>query len=145
MSQTPSTLNLPFAEVEANELKAAVVAKFGSLAQFCRITGRNLQKANDALRYSSAASKAYLEALFADAKKYCNQPAKNYHLTEFQRKNIRAALGRSTVVEFCQANPSFTPVYVSRITGGRTKKITKMVKELADALKVDLDEQETAN
>ena len=137
-NQTKKTLSLPFAEVEAKALKAAIVDKFGSLAQFCRITDRSLQILIDRLKHNSATSKQYLAAAFEDAKTRCNQPANGYHLTPILRGRLRAALGGATVVEFCSNHAGFSTVFISRTLNGQTEKITPKVRELAQALNVPL-------
>lgn len=140
-ASTKITFNLPFAEVEAADIRLAIADKFGSVSQFARITNRDSYELKLRLRCKGPASIGYLETVFADAKRLCNQPAHGYHLTPIQRDKLRAGLGKhESAVAFCAANPQFSSVFLSRVLHGGTGKITRKVKELATALNVQLIE-----
>ncbi len=138
------TLNRPFEAVTVADIKTAIVGKFGSLSQFCRITGRDVYEMNVRLRCTTAKSLEYQQAAFADAKRLCNQPIKGYQLTPIDREKLKAALGRfETITAFCEQNTGYSSVFISRVTHGATQKITPKVKALAKDLGVELEKPET--
>lgn len=138
-SSTKKTLNLPFAEVEATEIKNAIADKFGSVSQFSRLTNRDLYELNLRLRCKSLLSAEYLQSVFEDAKTIANKLVMGYHLTPIQRDKLRAGLGHyPTVVAFCAEYPQFSSVFISRVLAGNTNKITRKVKALADVLSIEL-------
>lgn len=142
------------AKINAGEVKQLILSKFGSLAHFCRLTGRTLQVANIKLRLKRPESIEYVAQMMQEAKaasdSSATKPAPGYHLTEAQRRQMRAALDRQqdSIVSFCEAQnreyekagiaTRLSPVFVSRIVGGRTRKITPRVRELAKLLEVSL-------
>jgi hypothetical protein len=136
---TNATLNLPIAEVEALALKSAIVDKFGSLAHFCRLTQRNLQDVNVALRKKTAGNTDFLNAIKEEARTKKAGPAPGYHFTDSHKKKLRDALNRfGTATDFCQKYPQFSSQFISRITNEGLQRITKKARALASILSVEL-------
>lgn len=140
---TKETLSLPFAEVEVSALKAAIVDKFDSVANFCRITKRDLQEVNVALRKKTVGNTELLESVFNNACSINHKSAAGYHFTESHKKQIKNALhGFGTITAFCQQYPQFSNDFISRITNRGLSRITKKVKALALILSVDLQSKQ---
>lgn len=129
-----------FEQVSNAELKAAVVAKFGSVLYFCRLSGYNAKELYQSLRYRSAKSSAYLAEVFATAREQAKpEQLVGYHFTEALRKAIAGKLLRYTsVVAFCEQYPQFSNVFISRITGSRyCQRITPKIRALMEVLEVE--------
>lgn len=142
---TTPILQREFATVSNGELKEGIVAKFGNLAQFCRLSGRKLPELCQNLRYRTTASSAYLEAAFKDAGRLALTDVVGYHLTPEVRKSISGKLmAYSNILAFCDAHkgedgkPIFSNVFVSRVINGNILKITPKIKELMNVLKVEI-------
>lgn len=132
-----ATLAKPLMAITNAQLKEAVVAKFGSLSHFCRLSGRDLAECDSRLRRRSQASNEYLVAMLADAKRLANTKAEGYHLTDEARKSLSAKLATfPSIREFCRTHKGFSNVFVSRVINGHTEKATKKVKQLANTLSV---------
>ena len=137
--KTQQTLNLSFAEVEPQEIKAALVDKYGSLSHFCRLTNRDVYELNTRLRCKTQKSTAYMEKVFADAKCTPNGPKEGYNLTATGREKLKAALGQyPTITAFCAQHTAFSSVFISRVLHGGTGKVTRKVTALANTLQVEL-------
>jgi hypothetical protein len=141
----PLILKREFAAVSNEELKQAIMEKFGNLAQFCRLTGRKLAELHQNLRYRTEHSTAYLAGAFADAGRLANTEAVGYHFTPELRKRLSGKLmAYPNILAFCESHktaegkPEFSNVFVSRAINGTILKITPKVKRLAEALHVEI-------
>lgn len=131
----------PFEEMTGNELKTAIKNKFGNIARFCRLTGRDVYTFNKLFRLKrSPENLNELQAIYIEAKAIQNGPANN-ELDAPVRKKIKAAIfaKSNNILEFCEKY-GFSNTWVSTVLNGGVQKITPKVKQLFTALDMNVNE-----
>lgn len=131
----------PFEAMKPEELKAAIKNKFGNIARFCRLTGRDVYTFNKLFRLKrTQANMSQLHAIYISAKNTPDRPADN-ELGAGLRKRIKAAIfaQHNNILAFCKKE-GFSNSWVSTVLNGGVHKVTPKVYELLDALNIKAEE-----
>lgn len=126
----------------ADGIKALIVKKFGSAAEFCRAAGMPLQKYKDTMnirgRITEKRHKRLRELL--ERARSTRPRIDPEVLTKVKRRQLSVAIKTryKNVARFSKKHPEFPAPSVYAILNGYRKRITPKVKALFDALGVDI-------
>ncbi len=133
-------LDIPFEELNPEEIKQGIRQKFGRISRFAMIAKHDSNKVNNWLHAPKVGQNiARLRLLYNDARRFSNITVQG-ELTENQRHMLRMGIFRKSknIRQFCEEH-GYIGSWLSKVLNeGGTIKITTKIKELADFLKVKL-------
>jgi hypothetical protein len=121
--------------MNAQELKQTIIAKYGSMTRFCRLTG--LQSSDMYTRINHAnVSREYLEEVFQLVQDTEATEKPDTEITDEQRREMRSLIYQKyhNITAFCEAHPQFTQSWISILLNGKIKRKTRKVKKLISLL-----------
>lgn len=121
--------------MNAQDLKKAIITKYGSMTRFCRLAG--LQSSDMYTRINHAnVPDHYLQEIARLVQTTPNSEEPYTEVTAEMRKNLRSRIYQHyhNITDFVAAHPQFTQSWISILLNGKIKRKTPKVKKLLDIL-----------